>query len=412
MHLMCLDEMLPKEHRCRIVWQFVNSLNLDAFYQEIRSTLSAAGHPAIAPEILLTLWLQATLDGIGSAREIDRRCNTDIPYRWICGGVSVNDHTISDFRCGHSEKLDQILTDSVTSLIDKDLIDLNELAQDGMRVRAHAGSSSFRRKPSLKKLQEEARELVERLADERDKDEAPQADARRKAARKRAAEDRQQRIDEALQLNERLTQERQEKHKDPDKKRIEGDKVRTSTTDPEARRMKMGDGGTRPAYNVQFSSDSGGRVIVGVEVNNHGTDGGELVPMLDQVEDRYGKRPDRVLVDSAYATKDGVEQTEKRGTEVISTVPRSEQLRRHGKDPHTKQRGDSDEYEAFRIRMAAESYQELYRKRPSVAEFPNAVCRNHGLGQFLVRGAVKAKCVALLHALAFNLQRMIHLEAT
>ena len=175
--------------------------------------------------------------------------------------------------------------------------------------------------------------------------------------------------------------------------------------------MKMGDGGTRPAVNVQFASDGDARVIVGVAVTNEGTDGGQLSPMLDQIEQRYQRRPDIALVDSAYATKASVEAAETAGTAVVSTVPRSEQLKRHGKDPHQRQKGDSDEYEAFRHRMADPKYQELYKKRPSIAEFPNADCRNRGLTQLRVRGLEKAKAVALWHALTFNLLRMVHMGA-
>lgn len=404
-----IDEMVPRDHRCRIVWRFVESLDLDPFYEGIRVSDSQAGRDKIAPEILISLWLMATLDGISSAREIDRRCETDLIYMWIRGGVSVNYHTISDFRCDHVEKLNDILTSSVASLINQGFVTLEEIAQDGMRVRASAGSSSFRRKPSLEELHRHAKAHVEKLEEERaqqnegKQDDDPPSRSRREAAAERAAREREERIARAIRESEIL---REKKSKEEDKA-----KVRISTTDPDARRMKMGDGGVRPAVNVQFATDSSARVIVGVEVSNDGTDGSKLPPMLDQLEDHYGKIPKRSLVDSAFATKDSVEDAELAGTEVVSTVPRSEQLRRHGKDPHARQKGDSDQYEAFRRRMADPKYQELYKKRPSVAEFPNADCRNRGLTQLRVRGLAKARAVALWHAITFNLLRMVHLGA-
>jgi hypothetical protein len=174
--------------------------------------------------------------------------------------------------------------------------------------------------------------------------------------------------------------------------------------------MKMANGGFDAAYNVQFASDADARMIVGVEVTNEGTDGGQMPPMVEQVSTDYGKRPARVLVDSAYATKDAVTQVERAGSEVVSTIPRSEQLDKHGKDPHSRQKGDSDEYAGFRARMGQAEYQALYKQRPSIAEFPNADCRNRGLRQFRVRGLEKVKAVALWHALAFNFTRMISLE--
>jgi len=407
MQLLSLEQMLPKDHRCRIVWRFVESLELEAFYAEIRATDSHTGRSAIAPEILLALWLQATLDGISSARELGRRCTTDMPYLWLCGGVSVNYHTLSDFRVAHGDKLDQILTTTIAALMHQDLVTLEELGQDGMRVRASAGSSSFRRKPTLTALHRKAKEHVEKLREESESDPQDHAklDARRKAAAERAAREQEERIRKALEESEQLSKQREKR------KPGEGEKTRVSTTDPEARRMKMASGGYRPAYNVQFTSDSQARVIVGVDVTNEGTDGGQLPPMLDQIEERYDRLPEYVQVDSAYANKESVRDSESRGAKIISTVPRSEQLKKHGKNPHERQRGDSDEYVAFRERMAEAEYQERYKQRPSIAEFPNADCRNRGLHQFRVCGLVKVKAVTLWHALAFNFMRMIDLGA-
>jgi transposase len=406
MQFFSLDQLLPADHRARVVWAFVRSLNLEPLYEEIQVTDNRAGRSAIAPEILVALWLQATLDGIGAARELDRRCQTDLPYLWILGGITVNYHTLSDFRVDHGEFLERLLVDSVAALIDRGLVSLKTIAQDGMRVRASAGSSSFRRKPSLEKLQQQAKEHVDRLKKEAESDTARQAgDARRRAAAERAARERQARIEEALRQHEKLSEQREKRTKG------DGEKTRVSTTDPDARKMKMANGGYDPAYNVQFVSDGDARVIVSVDVTNAGTDGGELAPTHEKICTTYGETPEKELVDGGFATKDGVTAVELAGTEVVSTVPRSEQLGKHGKDPHARQKGDTDEYASFRARMAKPEYQELYRWRPSIAEFPNADCRNRNLRQFRVRGLVKVKAVALWHALAFNFLRMLNLEA-
>jgi transposase len=406
MQFFSLEQLLPDDHRARTVWAFVQSLDLEPLYESIEVTGSTAGRSAIAPEILVALWLQATLDGIGSARELDRRCKTDIPYLWILGTVSVNYHTLSDFRVHNGEFLEQLLVDTVASLIDRGLVPLETIAQDGMRVRASAGSSSFRRRPSLGRLQQEAQDHVDRLKKEAESEGArQQGDDRRRAAAERAARQRKERIDEALRQHEKLSKQREKR------KKGDGERTRVSTTDPDARKMKMANGGYDPAFNVQFASDADSRVIVGVDVTNAGTDGGELATMHEKVNSDYGKTPKKVLVDSAYATKEGVKTVESAGTEVVSTIPRFEQLEKHGKDPHARQKGDSDEYARFRARMAQAEYQELYKWRPSIAEFPNADCRNRNLRQFRVRGLVKVKAVALWHALAFNFTRMLNLGA-
>ncbi len=406
MQLLSLEQMLAEDHRARIVWAFVQSLDLEPLYQRIEVTDNIAGRSAIAPEILVALWLQATLDGIGSARELDRRCETDIPYLWMLGNVSVNYHTLSDFRVEHGEFLEALLVDTVASLIDRGLVPLETIAQDGMRVRASAGGSSFRRKPSLEKLRQKSQGHVDRLKKEAESEAArQQGDERRRAAAERAARERKERIDEALRQHEKLSKQREKR------KKGDGEKTRVSTTDPDARKMKMANGGYDAAYNVQFASDADSRMIVGVDVTNAGTDGGELAPMHEKVSSDYGKTPKKTLVDSAYATKNGVTAVESAGTEVVSTVPRSELLEKNGKDPHARQKGDSDEYAKFRARMAEPEYQELYKLRPSIAEFPNADCRNRNLRQFRVRGLLKAKAVALWHALAFNFTRMLNLGA-
>ena len=400
----CLDEALAKDHLARTVWAYVESLDLKPLYQDIKASTHRAGRTPIAPEILLALWLLATLESIGSAREIDRRCERDMPYMWICGGVSVNYHTISDFRTQHADFLESLLVDSVATLIDQGLVPLETVAQDGMRVRANAGSSSFRRQATLEELQQVATEHLERLQKENEDESARQeADARKQAAQQRAARERKERIDEAVKQCEELAEQREKR------KKGDGEKTRSSTTDPDARRMKMANGGFDPAFNVQFATDGDARIIVGVDVTNEGTDGNQMAPMVDQLEENYGKRPDEILVDSAFATKAAVTEVESKDTKVVGSIPRASQLEKSGKDPHSPQRGDSDEYQQFRSRMSEDEYQNLYKLRPSIAEFPNAVCRNHGLRQFLVRGLDKVKAVALWHALAFNFRRMLNL---
>ena len=293
----------------------------------------------------------------------------------------------------------------VAALIDGGIVPLETIAQDGMRVRASAGSSSFRRKPTLESLQQEVQEHLDRLKQEADSEsERLAGDARRKAAAERAARERQERIDEALRQHKTLSEQREKR------KKGDGEKTRVSTTDPDARKMKMANGGYDPAFNVQFATDADSRMIVGVTVTNGGTDGGELPPMLDKIREQYGKTPRNALVDSAYVTQESVTAAEAGGTKVVSSIPRAEQLAKHGKDPHTRQRRDTDEYVAFRARMAEPEYQELYKTRPSIAEFPNADCRNRNLRQFRVRGLAKVTAVALWHALALNFMRLMGLK--
>ncbi|QDU92784.1 transposase [Lignipirellula cremea] len=411
MRFLSLDQMLPRDHRARAVWEFVNQMDLEPFYAKIVVDEHRAGRTAIAPEVLFALWLLATIDGVGSARELGRRCDSKsatghIPYLWICGEVSVNYHSLSNFRVKHPEFLEAALVDSVTAMIHSGLVPLETIAQDGMRTRASAGRSSFRREPTLRELQQQAQTHVDQLKQENENEaEGQTGDARCQAAQDRAARERLKRVDAALAERDKLAEQREKR------KKGDGVKTRCSTTDPQARNMKVANGGYEPAYNVQFATDADARVIVGVDVTNEGTDGGQLPPMLQKIEKSYKKRPKHALVDGGYNTIESVTAVEETGCKVVSPIQRTRQLEAHGKDPSARQKRDTDAYAAFRTRMATKEYKELYKKRPSVAEFPNADCRNRNLRQFNVRGLVKVKAVAIWHALAFNLIRLMNFAA-
>jgi transposase len=401
-----LEATVGPDHPVRNVWAFVERLDLSALYAQIGSVEGAAGRPAIDPKILMALWLYATLDGVGSAREIERLTEVHDAYRWICGGVNVNHHTLSDFRCRPVDLLDQLLTDSVAVLMHKGLAKLERVAQDGMRVRASAGAGSFRRRLRLKFWQEQARAQVQALKGEIDAD-PNGANRRRRAAQKRAAEERQKRVEQALeqlaqvekQKNKKAGAKKENETEEQYKKRTE---PRASSTDPEARVMKMADGGFRPAYNVQLSTTTDKQIIVGVEVNNCGSDAGQLSPMLDQVEKRYQQCPAEWLADGGFASDADIEDAHSGGTTVYAPVRHP---RNSSREPYVPLPDDSQALAQWRQRMGSEAAKEIYKQRAATAECVNAIARGRGLTQFLVRGLNKVKAVVLWYALAHNLMR-------
>jgi len=408
-----LEATIALDHPARSVWAFVDRLDLSALYGAIGSVEGRAGRAAIDPKILLTLWLYATVDGVGSAREIERLTEAHDAYRWICGGVNVNHHTLSDFRCARLDLLDDWLTHSVAVLMEQDLVKLERVAQDGMRVRASAGAASFRRRSTLERCLEQAQAQVQALKDEIEAD--PDASNRRqRAARERAAKERQKRVAQAL---EQLAQVEERKKKAPvAKKDHESEEQykkrsepRASSTDSEARVMKMADGGYRPAYNVQFSTTTDSQVIVGVDVNNIGSDQGQLSPMLDQVERRYGERPAQCIVDGGYARHDDIEDADGRGTLVYAPVAKPKDSSRA---PYVALPGDSQAIAQWRERMGGEAAKEIYKQRAATAECVNAIARGRGLRQFVVRGLSKVKAVALWFAIAHNVMRAVTLAQT
>lgn len=399
-----LDQLIPSDHRVRAVWAYVDSLDLSPLYARIQAVEGGVGRDPVDPKILMALWMYATIEAVSSARHLHRLTERDLPYMWICGTVRVNYHLLSDFRMAHGEFLDQLLTDTIATLIHQHVVTLETVAQDGMRVRAHAGSGSFRRQKTLEKCREEAAAQVRQLREERDDDsDTGASNLRRKAAAQRAASDRQHRLSEALKNLAELRQQKDQRRKGT------GEEARCSMTDPEARTMKMADGGFRPAFNVQFATDGDSRMIVAVDVTNTGSDGGQMAPLHEYVVKTFGRLPDNYLVDGGFSTNEDITEVERKGSRVAAPMTHEDRILKRGGDPHDRRARDSDEMAAFRERMRSDESKAILKRRPSIAEFPNAECRNRGLSQFRVRGLIKARISTLWYVLTFNFMRMRHL---
>lgn len=399
-----LDQLIPRDHRVRAIWHYVDSLDLSPLYQKIRAVEGVPGRDAVDPKILMALWMFASIEGVSSARHLDRLCVRDLAYMWICGDVGVNYHMLADFRVGHGEFLEQLLIDTIATLLHQNIVTLETVAQDGMRVRANAGSGSFRRKKTLERCREEAAQQVQRLREENDDESDNDAsNTRRKAAAERAATEREARVEDALKNLAELHEQKEKRKKGT------GKEARCSTTDPEARKMKMGDGGYRSAYNVQFVTDGRTRIIVSTDVTNNGSDGGQMLPMHERVCADYGKVPDDYLVDGGFSTIEDITAVENSGSKVAAPMTHADRIEKRGGDPHARRAHDTDAMAAFRKRMETDEAKAKLKQRPSIAEFPNAECRNRGLQQFRVRGLEKVKTSTLWYVLTFNFMRMRHL---
>jgi transposase len=404
-----LDSLLSEDHPARAIWGLLEELDLSTFYSSIKAVADRPGRPTTDPQVLLALWLLATVEGVGSARRLARLCEEHDAYRWLCGGVPINYHMLSDFRVAHQAALDDLLTQIVASLMAAEAVTLKGVAQDGIRVRASAGASSFRRKDRLEECLAVARAQVKRLAREREHPD-PGVNAREQAARERAARERVERVEQAMaylpQVQAAKERQQQTQAKARRKKVTE---PRASTTDPEARVMKMPDGGFRPAYNLQLATDEGSGIILGVAVTAEGTDAAQAPPMEEQVVQRAGQHPRRYLMDNGFASREAITTLEERGVTVYAPVrlpknkPEEERYQAHD--------GDSTQVVAWRKRMATEEAKAIYKGRGATAEWTNAQLRLHGLSQFTVRGITKATTVLLLIAVAHNLLRWMALPA-
>lgn len=387
-----LESLLPEDHPARAIWAVVCRLDLSGFEKRILSRGETAGRPAIDPKILVTLCVYAASQSVASAREVERLCGMHDAYRWICGGVHVCAHTISDFRVANKEVLDGLLTQVLATLLNNGLVELKRVTQDGLRVRASAGAASFRREPSLVRCQEEAKTHLEAL----EKESASDQTAAREAARHRAAFDRLQRIQKAIEELPRVRES---------KKPEDRAEARVSTTDPEARVMKMADGGFRPAYNVQIATDTASRIVTGVSVDNIGSDMGHINPMLDQIHQRTDRLPGEHLADGGYAQHADIQKADERGVTVYAPPPKPRE--RTCKKPRPE---DPEAIARWRDRMATPEAKEIYKERASTAETVNANLRClKGLDRLLVRTIPKVLCVALWSVLAYNIERLIAL---
>lgn len=395
----CWNDLLPTDHQACMVWEYVQRLDLSELLSLIKSVEHRPGHPPADPRILTTLWLYATLRGVGAARELARRCETDLPFQWICGGVSMNYHTLAEFRTCHVKFLDDLLTKSVAVLLQQELVTLDRVAQDGMRVRASAGASSFHRQPTLQENLADAEAQLAILKQQLEADPGA-VSKRQKAARERAKRERLERVQKALEQLQEVESR---------KSAAEKDEARVSTTDPEARVMKMANGGFNPAYNVEFATDTQTQIITGVDVLIN-CDRGQLEPMLEQHEERYEKTPEEVLADGGFVNKAEIASIAGSypETTLYMPVPKSHNSET---DPHVRKDGDTAEVAAWRSRMGTSAAQKIYKDRASTAECVNAIARNRGLQQFRVRGRPKVRAIVLWYVLAHNLMRTVALHA-
>lgn len=389
------ESLLPDDHLARLLWAAVARLDLSSFLARIEARENEPGHPAVDPAIVVTLLLFARCEGIVNAREVERRCERDDAFRWICGGVSVNHHLLSDYDSKLHTEVDALFNQVIAVLMHQGLVSMERTTHDGTRVRASAGAASFRREKTLLACLDDAKAHLAQVNRE------DASDARTAAANERSARERVQRLEQALA---ELPKVREAKRTAEDKA-----EARVSTTDPEARVMKMADGGFRPGYNVQLAADPDSRVVTGVGVTNVGSDSGQTEPMLDDIERRTGTRPCEYLADGGFVNTEAISHMEREGTTVYEPVPAP---RKEGIDRHAPKPSDSPEVAAWRARMATPEAKELYKQRASTIELVNADLKAHrGLNQLAVRGTKKVLTSVLWTVLAYNVLQAIKLGA-
>jgi transposase len=380
------EEALPADHRARLLWGIVSQLELSSFLKEAKAFEGHQGRDHTSVRMLLTLWLYAISINVGSGREIERRLGSDPAFQWIIGDKRVGRTTLNEFRVSHPKALEKVFTDVLGVLMNKGLVSLDLVAQDGTRVRASASSPSFRSASALADCRRQAAlhlRAVLAQADETD-------DVQQQRVREAKARDFQRRIDEAAAV----VRELQESN-------FTDKTVRASTTDAEARVMKMPGSGFAPAYNVQLATagdpQGGARTIVGVRVTNVGSDYGSVGPMIDDIEQKCGKRPTVLLADNGHASAADIRAAAERGVTAL-IAPQGRSMK---KPPNPD---EEPAVASWRERMRTDEAKEQMRARASLCELSNAHIKTRfSMASLLVRGLTKVTCMVLLSALTANL---------
>lgn len=457
--------LIGDDHPARAIWALVGRLDLSGFYQSIESSAEEGGRPAFDPQLLISLWVYAYSQGIGSAREVARRCEYDPAFEWLTGLEEVNYHTLADFRVEKQQQLDELFTQVLAALSKEGLITLEQVMQDGTKIKALASTRSYQQAGTIREHLQRARQRVAEMGDPRSEELNPRA----RQARARARQEQQKRLEDALQELEKL-QERKPAGKAKSEARV-------STSDPQARVMHQSDGGLTLSYNAQISADAAHGLIVEACVTQEANDCAQLLPAVERVEERLKKKLRQMVADGGYTTRDNIEKMAERGTDFLGSLrwenvpsgvttpnrlapsvfvyqpetnryvcPEGKLLHPQGRHqkgpgliyhryqakaadcqscvrkpeccPDNKKRGrsvargeESPRVVAFREKMTSEEAQAQYRRRGRVVEFCHAWIKSKlGLRQFHVRGLVKVQMEMLWACLTYNLQHWIRLN--
>ncbi len=460
-----VERLIDEDHPARAIWGLIGRLDLRRFYEGIESSAEEGGRPAFDPHLLISLWVYAYSQGIGSAREVARRCEYDPAFQWLTGLEEVNYHTLADFRVEKQNELDELFTQVLAALSKEGLITLEQVMQDGTKIKALASTRSFQREGTIRGHLERARQRVAEMGDPRNEEASPKV----KQAQARARREQQERLENALEELQKL-----QAHKSGEKAKSE---TRVSISDPQARVMKQSDGGLALSYNAQISTDAAQGLIVGVAVTQEANDSAQLLPAVDRVEQRLRKKPQQLVADGGYTTRDNIEKLAGREIDFLGSMrwenvpsgasipnrlppsafiyepetnryvcPEGKLLHPQGRHrkrpgliyhryqakaedcqactrkpeccPDNEKRGrsvarpeESPVVVAFRRKMAGGEAQERYRRRGRIVEFCHAWIKSKlGLRQFHVRGPAKVGIELLWACLTYNLQHWIRLR--
>lgn len=458
-----VQALLEEDHPARAIWAFVEKLDLSRFAEKVRAVQGAAGRSAYDPRLMVSLWIYAYSQGVGSGRELSRLCGFHPAYQWLTGAQSISDRSLNGFRVAHQPALEELFIKVVGVLSAEGLVKLERVMQDGTKIGACAASDSFRRKQKIEQHLEEARAHLSAVTQGSEEE----LSLKRIKAQERAAEERVERLEAALEEFGDLDTEGKS---DPEK--------RVSMSDPQARVMKQPNGGFAPSYNAQVTTDAASTAVLSAQLTQAGHDGDQLLPALGRLEETFQQKPNQMVADGGYVTRSNVVHAAAAQVQLIGPVtapaaraqqcyerlgitadfhaerfqynqsedcfscPGGRQLHCEGRTqtefavifkyraesqecavcplksqccPHNQKSGRSvqrtqphPEIVEFQRKMATPEAQQIYRQRSQVAETPHLWWKaKFRLRQFHVRGLVKAGMELLWAALTYNIALLL-----
>ncbi len=408
MHWASLDELLEPDHPARMVWAFVCGLDLGRWLTTIKAVEGVAGRDATDPRLLVALWIYATIEGVGSARELERLCEKHLAYQWLCGGVSVNYHLLSDFRSQGGDKWDDLLTQIVASLLAEKLGHA-EARGAGRDARAGQRGRGVVSSPAASGAVSGGGPRAGRGPETTWPTSRPRMRSRRRqAARQRASEERQRRLEEAIRNCDQLQQQREETAKITGKKPVEvaglDHRSRGPHDEVSGRRISA-----RLQRSVQHRHGQRHHRGRGRDEPRHGH--GRVAADVGPIGGALRSPPEEALVDGGFASLDAIDDAAEHGCTVYAPLKDEQKQLAAGKDPYAPKRYDSAAVASWRERMGTAAAKLVYRLRCQTAEWVNAICRNRDLRQMPVRGRPKCRTIAVLYAITHDMVRAAALRA-
>lgn len=295
-----VEELIEEDHPARAIWELVSRLDMTPFLASWRAVEGKAGRTPLDPRVLISVWIYAYSQGVGSARELARLCQYHPAYQWLTALDERCGHSLSDFRSNHREALERLFVEILGVLSAEGLITLKRVMVDGTKIQANAAPDSFHRAETIAAHLAAAREQVREMGDWEGEPSRQMVQAR-----ERARQERQERLEAAQRELDQLKGE------------TGSGAPRASSSDPEARIMKQADGGFQPSYNAQIATDAAHGIIVAAVATQAGNDFEQLLPTLERVQQNLADGPAQVVADGGYVSAENITAMAERQMEFI-----------------------------------------------------------------------------------------------